>query len=110
MAKAGKNASRRESIAAAKSGAVEAPDDDDDVEEESWTFVGGGDTDVGSDLDPEIAAGQILTDLKHTPGHRSPRAGRDRRLPQSVGSRVSGLGSGAVGAVGAVGAKGVGVS
>ncbi|KAB5511732.1 glycosyltransferase family 1 protein [Coniochaeta sp. 2T2.1] len=39
MAKAGKNASRRDSIAAAKSGGVEADPDDDDVEEESWTFV-----------------------------------------------------------------------
>jgi sterol 3beta-glucosyltransferase len=100
MSKAGKNASRRDSIAAAKSRGVEAPDEDDDVEEESWTFVGGGETDVSDDLDPEVVVRRKLADLDH-PGHGA--AARDRRRP-ALGSRVLSQGSGAVGA------RGVGVS
>lgn len=109
MAKAGKNASRRESIAAAKSAGVDAPADDDDVEEESWTFVGGGETDVSDDFDPEAVARRTLADLHHPSRRHSPGAVRDRRPPQPVvGARaLGGLGSGAVGAVGA---KAAGVS
>lgn len=95
MSKAGKNASRRDSIAAAKSGGVEA-DYDDDAEEESWTFVGGGETDV-DDLDPENVVRRTMADRHHS--------GRGRR--PALGSRVLSMGSGGAGAVGA---RGVGVS
>jgi len=102
MAKAGKNASRRDSIAAAKSGAGGAVvmDDDDEAEEESWTFVGGGETDVSDDLDLQQPVRQSLADLdRHHPGYGALRGRRP-----ALGSRVLSLGSGAVGA------RGVGVS
>ena len=106
MSKAGKNASRRDSIAAAKSGGVEADPDDDDVEEESWTFVGGGETDI-EDLDPETVARRSLAELG--PAHGGVGGyGRGRGRP-ALGSRVL-SGAGAVGTVGTVGARGVGVS
>ncbi|KAH8903731.1 family 28 glycosyltransferase [Coniochaeta sp. PMI_546] len=96
MSKAGKNASRRDSLAAAKSGGVEA-DDDDDAEEESWTFVGGGETDI-DDLDSESVLRRTMVELDH-PGHGAVRSRRP-----ALGSRVLSMGSGAVGA------RGVGVS
>ena len=103
MAKAGKNASRRDSIAAAKSGGVGAAaavdDDDDEAEEESWTFVGGGETDVSDDLD--LPARQSQANLDR---HHSGYGGAVRGRRPALGSRVLSLGSGAVGA------RGVGVS
>lgn len=96
MSKAGKNASRRDSIAAAKSGGVEA-EDDDDAEEESWTFVGGGETDI-DDLDPESVLRRTMAEMDQ-PGHAAVRGRRP-----ALGSRVLSRGSGAVGA------RGVGVS
>lgn len=101
MAKASRNASRRDSIAAAKSGGVDAADDDDDAEEESWTFVGGGETDV-DDLDPENVVRRAKAQMEH-PGHG--HGGARGRRP-GLGRRVLSMGSGS----GPVGAKGVGVS
>lgn len=100
--KAGKNKSRRDSIAAAaKSGGVEA-EDDDDVEEESWTFIGGGETDV-DDLDSDLAMRRAMAELEQ--GTTGPRAGPTRgRRPAALGSRVWSMTGGAAGA------RGVGVS
>jgi sterol 3beta-glucosyltransferase len=95
--KTGKNATRRDSITAAKSGNIEAADDDDD-EEENWTFVGGVDTDVSDDLDPESTMRRTMAELD---GATGPAAGAIRARKPALGSRVLSKGSGAVGARGA---------
>jgi sterol 3beta-glucosyltransferase len=93
--KAGKNASRRDSIAVAKStGNLEAADVDDDVEEEAWTFVGGGETDVSDDLDTESTLRRTMAELDGTTGRTAARK-------PALGSRLLSNGSSAVGARGA---------
>lgn len=93
--KAGKNASRRDSIAVAKStGDLEAADVDDDVEEEAWTFVGGGETDASDDLDADSTLRRTMADLDGTPGALRART-------PALGSRVFSNGGSAVGARGA---------
>jgi sterol 3beta-glucosyltransferase len=97
--KAGKNASRRDSIAVAKStGNLEAADVDDDVEEEAWTFVGGGETDVSDDLDAESILRRTMADAEGATGRA---AGASRARKPALGSRVLSNGSSAAGARGA---------
>ena len=84
-AKAGKNASRRDTVGVA---GVDA--DDDDEEEESWTFVGGGDVDV-DDFDPESAMRRAVSEMESVDRAAIKGKGVGRR---SLGSRVLGGGSG----------------
>lgn len=87
--KTGKNAVRRDSIAAAKLSGE--PLEDEDEEEENWTFVGGGDTDVSDEVDHDASTMHRTMDGTSRLGLRKP----------AIGSRVSsGVGSGAVGAAG----------
>jgi sterol 3beta-glucosyltransferase len=72
---------------------VEA-DDDDDAEEENWTFVGGGETDL-DDHDPESAMRKAMAELDN------PGSGAFRGRRQASGtSRMLSMASGAVGATG----------